>query len=165
MGKITLLLLLVILAFAAQPSFAAFPIKRTTASAPVVTHTNTSPARLNTALSRFRYRMEALTHPGQPVKKTNGAIGTLALVFGIVSFIPVLGIVFGSTLGVLTFLTVSGIFLGSAAVVLGVLGLQKHEKYAGAGLILGVIGVLLDLIILTAIAIATAIGSITFNVM
>ena len=78
--------------------------------------------------------------PAHPENLPNhkGTLGTLAFVFGFCGFIPVIGALFSI-----------------AAIILGAMGMHKHQKHALAGLILGIgtitLGIILTIIIFASI--------------
>ena len=87
---------------------------------------------------RIRERVHSLIMAPQiyGIHNKKGIFGTLALICGILSFIPVYGMLFGV-----------------AAIVLGCIGIHKHQKLALLGLVLGCAGILANIVYLTIIII------------
>ncbi len=89
-----------------------------------------------TATSTQKSDFNAL-HPDSLVQK--GTLGKLAFVFGFCGFIPVIGALFSI-----------------AAIILGAMGLRKHQKHSLAGLILGIgtitLGIILTIIIFSSLS-------------
>lgn len=130
-NKLLLLLSLLILSLSSN-SYAAFFVKReaaiATSSAEPTSEGNTITHHKRSKISNIAYR---ITHPLQsmvPGRRHGDTHGILSLIFGIAG---ILGIGFGGTL------------LSIAAIVLGAIGLRNNERFALAGLILGIAGVLL----------------------
>ncbi len=77
------------------------------------------------------------THP-ENLPNHKGTLGTLAFVFGFCGLIPVIGALFSI-----------------AAIILGAMGMHKHQKHALAGLILGIgtitLGIILTIMIFASI--------------
>lgn len=128
-------------------SHAAFLVKReaaiATSSAEPTSEGNTITHHKRSKLSSIAY---GITHPLQsllPGRRHGDTNGILSLIFGIAG---ILGIGFGGTL------------LSIAAIVLGAIGLRNNERFALAGLILGIAGVLL--LIIAAIFIVALISAI-----
>ncbi len=145
-NKLLLLLSLLILSLSSN-SYAAFLVKReaTVSTSPVATtsESNTAVHHKRSKISNIAYR---ITHPLQNLVPRRGhgdTNGILSLIFGIAG---ILGIGFGGTL------------LSIAAIVLGAIGLRNNERFALAGLILGIAGVLL--LIIAAIFIVALISAL-----
>jgi len=117
------------LTMAAQSAQGAFMVKRAVTTkaavhAPVVaTGHNTS------LLYRIREKAHSLLPKIYGIENKKGIFGTLALVAGILSFIPIYGMLFGA-----------------AAIVLGCIGIRRHQKLAMLGLVLGCAGILANAI-------------------
>lgn len=152
MSKLLLFLFLCLVACTVQPSFAAIPVKHTAITKPVATHENVAAAThhhtLASRISHIRYKLSALLHPipDPNIKNTRGPIGNCALICGFLSFIPFFGILFGS-----------------AAIVLALIARQKHQKYAYAGFVLGIAGILFNIAVITFL-IASALTTATLTV-
>ncbi len=112
---------------------------RSTAMAANKVVTVSADAQKSTATlpSLMQVKGTANVHP-EDRHNVKGKIGTLAFVFGLCGFIPILGA--GASI---------------AAIVLGIIGMRKHQKHSLAGLILGIgtitLGIILTIIIFSSI--------------
>lgn len=140
MQHINRILIAVLIICTCHLSYGAFPVRKTsfpteqtTAPAPdlsakaarIKSHSSRVFTRIADALSRY-------AQPFSPVKKKTDIHGTLSLVFGIGSLVLFPGFCF-------------------PAVILAVIGLQRHERYSVAGLILGIVGFIFLTVLLLAI--------------
>jgi len=79
------------------------------------------------------------SHPDPTHHNVKGIAGTLSFIFGLCSIIPIVGILFGIP-----------------AIVIGLIGVHKHQKHALAGLILGacttVLGIIITLVIIASLS-------------
>lgn len=150
-----LLFLSAVIMFAAQPSFAAFPIKSIPATEDsVVTAANEltavlTPPQATEKHATFSESVKRMFHKSDIERRDNhtkkgGINGLLSMIFGIA--------------GILTISWLGGILLGIPAIILGVIGMKRHEQFSVTGLILGIVGVTLTLLLLVlAVAIIAAI--------
>jgi len=148
MKNLLLLICVCIMACAVQNAYGSFAVKpagnfspAAQPAAPAATHTTTVH---KTGLTyRIRERVHSLLMPPKlyGIENKKGIFGTLALVCGILSFIPVYGMLFGA-----------------AAIVLGCIGIHRHQKLAVLGLVLGSVGILANIVYLAIIIIESFSG-------
>ena len=126
---------------AAQSAQGAFVVKRavsTTALAP-------AQAIVNEHKTSIAYRVREKVNTMLPklygIHNKKGIFGTLALIAGILSFIPIYGFLFGA-----------------AAIVFGCIGIRRHQTHAVLGLVLGCAGILANSIYLGIIIYESYIG-------
>ena len=149
MKNILLLICICMVICTVQNAYAAFPVKPVTAFSPAPAATQAAPAAIATTTHKtgFAYRIREKVHaifmPPKiyGIENKKGIFVTLALIAGILSFIPVYGILFGV-----------------AAIILGIIGMHRHQKLAKLGLILGCGGILANMIYLTIIIIESLAG-------
>ena len=142
MKNILLLICVCLMTCTLQNVYAAFPVKPATAFSAAHAAKPVAPAAVTTTthksgfVYRIRERVHALLAPPQiyGIENKKGIFGTLALVAGILSFIPIYGMLFGA-----------------AAIVLGIIGMHRHQKLAKLGLILGIAGIVANMVYLTII--------------
>ena len=135
----------------AQNSYASFEVKHTAVIHPAAVTKQYATHHKTSIVYRLTEKIHALLLPHDPddpyyIPNKKGIFGTLALIFGIASFIPIYGLLFGA-----------------AAIVLGLIGMHKHQKLAKAGLVLGCIGFIANLVYL-ALLVILAFGSYTLAV-
>jgi hypothetical protein len=135
----SLLLIAILVFIGLQPASAAFSVKQTrhAETNKVVCVSNTSEVHTVTNASWFHTKMDQVRNLVQMPEK--GTLGNLALIFGILSFIPFIGFAFGIP-----------------AIILGAKGIQKGQAHSRLGMIFGIctISVGLLLVILAIIFLA-----------
>jgi hypothetical protein len=137
--KSTHFLLLLFFIFCASYSFAAFPVKHASEEDRQIITTHQTSYAGEIQLSEknhspafhlsdwFRQKNIELF----PVRRKSSVHGILSLIFGIIGLFPLDGLLFSI-----------------AAIVLGAIGISHHERYALAGLILGIAGIVISAIFL-----------------
>jgi hypothetical protein len=141
--KNKLLLLFAVISLGVLPcSFAAFPVRHTpVANSVIATKTGTPVVSVvaNESHSWFKTHVTNVFRPVidqlSPVSRHNGRHGLLALIFGIIGVIPLIGSYFAIT-----------------AIILGAIGLKHKERLSLAGLILGISGILITVALILIIA-------------
>ena len=119
----------------AQAGFAINSSHATSGSKSIATHHSAAATFFRKKADQLKSIFQA--HP-QDSPGQKGTLGKLSFVFGFCGFIPVIGALFSI-----------------AAIILGAMGLHKHQKHSLAGLILGIstitLGIILTIIIFASI--------------
>ena len=152
MKNILICLFVCLMTCQVQPSFGAFAVKHTD----INSHTSIVRNKTNkiatgyktSKASQFVQRFSSLLHlphdPNTDIINEKGIFGTLALIFGCLSFIPLYGILFGM-----------------AAIILGFVGKHYHQKHSRVGILLGMIGIVANAIFVS-VLIIEALGYVSF---
>ncbi len=127
------LFIIIILCLVPQFSYAGF----VTASSTTESKQKKLVVRNRSFMERNLTMVKSIFHPEGEEKK-DGVVGRLSFIFGFCGFIPLIGALFSI-----------------AAIVLGAIGIKKHQKHALAGLILGAgtitLGIILTILIFAAL--------------
>ena len=135
----SLLLIVVIMLGFTRFSYGSFPVKHITVANSGVAKSNESANTLTNKIHSVKTNWLAkhsqnVFHPLTkylfPERRRSDTNGLLSFIFGIVGLA----------------LAPSGILLGIPAIVLGIVGMKRNEKFSVTGLVLGIIGFLYSLL-------------------
>jgi hypothetical protein len=130
------LLLIIALSLVVQPSFGAFPAKHPATTnvpenttGPANDYGSGSASQLSTKLAPIVHAFDGKHHGHE---SDNNTQGRLSMVFGIAALA--------------TFVVGGGFLFGIPSIILGVIGLRRHQTHSRAGVIMGGIAFVLSII-------------------
>ena len=132
----SMLLIIMLMLIAFQPSFGAFPVKHAavttsftkTRETTKVQAVNVRSHKQSWFVSHVANVFSPLFEQFYPERRRNDTNGLLSMIFGIIGLFPVYGLIFSIP-----------------AIILGAIGLKHDERFSLAGLILGIAGVVISI--------------------
>ncbi len=141
MNIVRIILVIISVLLAQQLSYAAFPLSSAQQVCVYIKATAVKTENRRTSALRSFFRNGSdhskyifTHHPDDTHHNVKGIAGKLSFIFGLCSIVPIIGIMFGIP-----------------AIIIGAIGIRKHQKHALAGLILGIATTILGIIITAAI--------------